>query len=35
VDYLGMAGNGNLKCGSYFFFFRYADLDKNVTDIVA
>lgn len=35
IDYEGFIDSGTLKCGNYYFYFKYADWDGNTTDIVA
>ena len=35
LDFIGITGGGNLKCGNYHFYFKLADEDGNETDFVA
>jgi len=35
LEFLGVISGGNLKCGNYVFYFKYADADGNETDFVA
>lgn len=35
IDYLGFTPGGNLPCGNYHFFIKYADADGNTSDFIA
>ncbi|MDO4465466.1 MAG: hypothetical protein Q4C49_00450 [Bacillota bacterium] len=36
VEFVGLRENaGNLKCGAYTFFFKFADADGNETEVIA
>lgn len=35
LNFVGLTGGGNLKCGNYHFYFKLADEDGNETDFVA
>ena len=34
LTYRGISLNGNLKCGTYHFYFKYSDADNNETDFI-
>ena len=34
LEFIGLANNGNLKCGTYHFYFKYSDVDDNETDFI-
>ena len=34
LEYKGLTLNGNLKCGTYHFYFKYSDADDNETDFI-
>lgn len=35
ISFLGLSEGGQLKCGNYVYYFRYADADGNETDFIA
>jgi hypothetical protein len=34
LEFLGLSNNGNFKCGTYHFYFKYSDVDNNETDFI-